>query len=124
MVLLSQNFQPQPKPEPLGPIPPGHRRVVLTCAINMPGKICGDKDSIMDVPEQVARDMTSLGNVIMFDDLPEPEPEPVPELKCPYTNAPKRAWIEYALSIDPELDQVAAMEMTKAQLQNKYGERL
>ena len=121
MVLLSQNFTPQPPPQPLGPLAPGHRRVVLTCSINMEA-LRGDKGNVMDVPEQVALDMVALGNAVMFDDLPEPEPEPEPELKCPYTNAPKRAWVEWAVAQGE--DPVKATEMTKAQLQNKYGERL
>lgn len=55
------------------------------------------------------------------ENQPPTEPE---EVKRPYGNAPKSAWIRYAVSIDSELSEERAEDMTKADLMSKYGSRL
>ena len=50
--------------------------------------------------------------------------EPVEPPKRPYGNAPKSAWVRYAVAVDPELTEERAEDMTKADLMSKYGERL
>jgi hypothetical protein len=121
MVLLSQNFEPPRRPEPLGPIPQGHRRVMFTGAYNLATLNAG-KDEVRDVPVAEAEHYVANAMAVMFDDLPpEPEPEPV-ELERPAVNASKRAWIEWAVS--QGANHLDAMTMTKAELQNEYGERL
>lgn len=52
------------------------------------------------------------------------EAEAPGELKRPYGNAAKAAWIRWALYSDPDLTQEAASEMSKVQLMTAYGERL
>lgn len=50
-----------------------------------------------------------------------------PELKKPWTIAPKADWIAWALNGDhgqPRPTSEEAAQMTKAQLMNRYGERL
>lgn len=44
--------------------------------------------------------------------------------KKPYGNAPKSAWVRYAVAIDGELSEERAEDMTKADLMSKYGSRL
>lgn len=60
---------------------------------------------------------------------PEPEaaPEPAPEpagdsAPAPAPNAPKQAWVDYAIS--QGLDWDTASRMTKADLQSRFGPRL
>lgn len=121
MVLLSQNFEPPHKPEPMGPVPKGHRRVAFTGSYNLP-TLNVAANEIRDVPTADAEHYVLNMMAIMFDDLPEPEPEPEPELTRPAVNASKRAWIEWAVS--QGANHLDAMTMTKAELQNEYGERL
>ena len=52
------------------------------------------------------------------------KPEETPELKRPYGNATKAQWVEYALSVDPDLTEEAAGDMSKVSLMTAYGERL
>lgn len=121
MALLSFN-QPTPPPEPLGPIPPGHRRVMFTGSYNM-DTLRAAKDEIRDVPADVAAAYVAADVAMMFDDLPEPaEPEVVEEMKRPYTNASKQDWIDWAVAQGASPQE--ARDATKAQLQNAYGERL
>lgn len=46
------------------------------------------------------------------------------EIKRPYGNAPKSAWIRYACSVDDKMTQERGDGMTKADLMAKFGERL
>jgi hypothetical protein len=119
MALTSFNAPPS-SPQPLGPIPAGHWRVVLTCAMALP-ECRGDRNSILDLPAAVADHMITMGNAVRFEDVSEPEPE-VEEVARPYTNASKADWIKYAVS--QGADKLEAMTKTKAQLQNEHGERL
>jgi hypothetical protein len=80
------------------------------------------KDEVRDVPVADAEHYVSNSMAIMFDDLPEPEPEEVEEVKRPYTNAPKAEWVKWAVS--QGANKLDAQCMTKAELQNQYGERL
>jgi hypothetical protein len=118
---LTSFSQPAPPPEPLGPIPAGHRRVVFTGTYNMETLTAG-LNEVRDVPADVAAGYVAAGVAAMFDDLPEPEPEVVEEMKRPYTNAPKPDWIKWAVHQGADPD--AAAGMTKAELQNSYNERL
>jgi len=68
----------------------------------------------------------------------EPDGQPVPEVagapnspepKRPYGNAPKSAWIKYAVDMSgirgcPEITIERAEEMSKADLMSRYGARL
>jgi hypothetical protein len=120
MALTSLN-PPPPEPKPLGPIPPAHRRVMFLSPYNM-ADLNAAKDEVRDVPLAVAEGYVAAGMAIMFDDLP-PEPEPeVVEVERPVTNAPKAAWVEYAVS--QGANKLDAQCMTKADLQNQYNERL
>jgi hypothetical protein len=65
--------------------------------------------------------LKTLDEVRTEEDQPPTEPEPV---KRPYGNAPKSAWVRYAASVDPELSEERAEDMTKADLMSKYGTRL
>jgi hypothetical protein len=122
MALTSLNYSPPP-PEPLGPLQPGYRRIMFTSAYNM-AALQADLNEVRDVPTEEAERYVANNMAIMFDDLP-PEPEPeVVVLEMPKPYAPKPDWVAYALSVDPELAQDHAENMTKSQLQNKYGERL
>ena len=51
----------------------------------------------------------------------QPEPE---EVKKPYGNAPKSAWVRYAAAVDENMSEERAEGMTKADLMSRYGERL
>lgn len=122
MALLSFN-NPGAAPEPLGPLAPGHRRAVFTRDTNLLGLVA-TKGSIRDFPIAEIPNLVALGLVVLFDDLPEedktePEPEPI---ERPAVNAPKADWIQWAVS--QGCNHLEAMQMTKAQLQNEYGERL
>jgi hypothetical protein len=120
-MVLTSFRAPEPPPKPLGPIPAGHRRVMFTHTLNLPGLTAG-KDEVRDVPTADAEAHVAAGVATMFDDLPEPaEPEIAP-LKRPYTNAPKQDWIEWA--VEQGCSPQEAKDATKAQLQNAYGERL
>jgi hypothetical protein len=44
--------------------------------------------------------------------------------KRPYGNAPKSAWIRYAVSVDPGMTEERGELMTKADLMSRYGARL
>jgi hypothetical protein len=62
-------------------------------------------------------------------EAPRDEISESPELeaaavKRPYGNATKGEWIAYALSVDPDLTEEAAGEMSKVSLMTAYGERL
>jgi hypothetical protein len=50
--------------------------------------------------------------------------EPPEEIKKPYGNAPKSAWVRYACSVDPSMTEERGESMTKADLMSRYGERL
>jgi hypothetical protein len=119
MALTSLNAPP-PEPEPLGPIPPKHRRVMFLGPYNMTD-LNASKDEVRDVPLAVAEGYVAAGMAIMFDDLPEPEPEVV-EVERPYTNAPKADWIKYAVA--QGADKVEILTKTKAEIQNEYNDRL
>lgn len=64
--------------------------------------------------------LKTLDETRVEEDKP-PEPEVV---KRPYGNAPKASWVRYAVSIDSELTEERAEDMTKADLMSKYGSRL
>lgn len=49
---------------------------------------------------------------------------PGTEMRRPYGNSPKQAWVDWALSQDPELTAEAAKGMSKVALMSAYGERL
>jgi hypothetical protein len=121
MVLMSQNFEPPSQPEPMGPVPAGHRRVAFLNSYNM-ATLNAAVNEIRDVPTAEAEHYVLSGMALMFDDLPEPEPEPEPEIQRPAVNDTKRRWIEWAVS--QGANHLDAMSMTKAELQNQYGERL
>lgn len=128
MVLLSYDSSIPQRPEPLGPVPAGCRRVVLTCALGLPN-VRGEKNEVLDLPEQVALDMIALGNAFEpAQDLskpPEPELPTAPDggkLKMPPIAASKSAWIDWAVSQGAIPSE--AVGMTKAQLQNEYSDRL
>jgi hypothetical protein len=73
-------------------------------------------------PEPVYSSLTDENPTQMSLKVPDTtEPQ---EMKCPYGNASKPAWVKWALYSDPELTEEAAMEMSKNQLQATYGERL
>jgi len=46
------------------------------------------------------------------------------EVKRPYGNAPKSAWVRYATAVDAGLSPERAEGMTKADLMSRYGERI
>jgi hypothetical protein len=120
MALTSLNAPP-PEPQPLGPVPQGHRRVMFLSPYNMSDLNAG-KDEVRDVPTDLAQQYVRNGMAMMFDDLP-PEPEPeVVEVERPAMNAPKAAWVDYAVS--QGMNKLDAQCMTKADLQNEYNERL
>lgn len=52
------------------------------------------------------------------------DPEAPKPMKRPYGNAPKNAWIDYAVSVDEGLTRERAEMMTKSDLMSRYGERL
>lgn len=121
MVVMSRTPEPEP-PKALGPIPQGHRRVLFTVTLALPG-FGAAKDEIRDVLAAEAADLVTNGVAVMFDDMPEPEPEPVEEaLELPKPYHSKPDWVAWAVAqgCDPE----EAEGMTKNQLQNKYSERL
>lgn len=59
----------------------------------------------------------------MGEESSQPDSEPE-EVKKPYGNAPKSAWVRYACSVDDKMTEERAETMTKADLMSRYGERL
>ena len=55
------------------------------------------------------------------EETSQPEPE---EVKKPYGNAPKSAWVRYAAAVDENMSEERAEGLTKADLMSRYGERL
>lgn len=127
------------------------RKVKLLSAVKMDTPyICGDKDQELRLANYVAG-FAVLHKLAVYTDA-EPEPGPSravleaqeealrlkqaavqeekteegepEEIKRPYGNAPKSAWIRYALSVDPKMTEERAEGMTKADLLSRYGERL
>jgi hypothetical protein len=136
------------------------RHVKLLCAMktDAPFVIVGDKDAILRLTEPAAKFAVRQGNAVYLDD-DEYQSRPTraelefeeaktrnaeqvrdtldlpgenEEVKRPYGNAPKSAWIRYAVYADSKLDPPPANPMTtergegltKADLMSKYGERL
>ncbi len=53
----------------------------------------------------------------------EPESAKEPP-KRPYGNAPKSAWVEYVVAIEPDMTRERAETMSKADLMSGWGQRL
>lgn len=127
MTLLSRYDGPVQPPEPLAPVAGHLRRIRLTHALNLPS-ICGELHSIHDVDPVTAIDLIS-GDVAVYheDDLPQSRPGPAldgdgEEMEPPKPYASKGDWVRWAVA-NGCAEEVAG-DMTKAQLQNDYGERL
>lgn len=130
------------------------RRIQLTQAMKMdaPGApyIVGDKDATLTLPDYAAHFAVNMGNAKYLDSEPklpppraqqerqeqeigtlrrmgeessQPDSEPE-EVKKPYGNAPKSAWVRYACSVDDKMTEERAETLTKADLMSRYGERL
>jgi hypothetical protein len=116
------------------------RRVRLTSAMKLDDPyVVGDAGAPLTLPDHVAKGLIALGNAIYLDDEPVPGPTRAEleakeeaisagevteeEVKRPVANAPKSAWIRYAVSVDEKLSEERAELMTKADLMSKYGER-
>lgn len=116
--------------------------------------ITGDTGAELRLPDYAAAFAVRLGNAVYVDEEPtvgpsraelerreaeiqvgnlkklsepssqsEPGEEPE-EVKRPYGNAPKSAWIRYACSVDDKMTEERGDGMTKADLMSRYGERL
>jgi hypothetical protein len=57
-------------------------------------------------------------------DLGDMPPSAYSAPKRPYGNAPKSAWVRYAVAVDAGLTEERAETWTKADLMSKYGSRL
>jgi hypothetical protein len=132
------------------------RLVKLTSAmkISEPFVIVGDKDAQLRLSHAAAQFVIAQGNGVYADGGEQPGPSraaleqqeteiqqagtlrqvgeetPPPSgelVKRPYGNAPKSAWVRYAVNGDhgqPPITQERAELMTKADLMSRYGERL
>ena len=72
----------------------------------------------IEFPEQ--RTVIDPADLVSDEDRAEAEGPP----KRPYGNAPKSAWVRYAVSVDPDLTEERADTWTKADLMSRYGSRL
>jgi hypothetical protein len=123
-------------------------RIIQAVKTDSPYVITGDAGAIIDLPAPAADwavtqqyavyeggvipaipevrevssqpDPDSEGQATVFD-TPDEEPEPP---KRPYGNAPKSAWVAYAIAVRPELTQERAEGMSKADLMGEFGQRL
>lgn len=78
-------------------------------------------DLIPDKPKVI--DPADLVSDPEAHEEPEEPTEPAPP-KRPYGNAPKSAWVSYAIAVRPELTQERAEGMSKADLMSEFGQRL
>lgn len=127
-----------------------HVRLTSAVKVDTPYPICGDPKDVLYLPDHAAVTVIKQGWGEYHGPPPEPGPSraelerreadeererqeivaeggtpPEPEeVKRPYGNAPKSAWIRYAVSVDPELTEERAETWTKADLMSRYGERL
>lgn len=58
------------------------------------------------------------------DSQPGDDADAAEEVKRPYGNSPKSAWVRYACQVDDKMTEERAEGMTKADLMSRYGERL
>lgn len=123
------------------------RRIQLTRGIKLSDVLTGDKGAILRVLDHDAKNLVAMGFAVHLDAEPvlgppraelealeaarlakdaagEPSVDEPEEVKRPYGNAPKSAWVHYACSVDPKMTQERGDGMTKADLMAKYGERL
>jgi hypothetical protein len=116
-------------------------------------EVTGGIGAILHLPDLTAHGVVILGNGVLLDDggrdvqPPAPagsapgtlthvgeetsQPEPEEEKdesseppKRPYGNAPKSAWVEYAVAADSKMTKERAEGMTKVDLMSRYGEPL
>src|ERR1700691_3865513 len=126
------------------------RRVRLTHAMKMDDPlVVGDTNQELRLPDYVAAMVVKLGNGVYLDGEPQlgpvraekeekiaagtltqvseessqSEPAEREEVKKPYGNAPKSAWVRYACAVDEKMSEERAEGMTKADLMSRYGER-
>jgi hypothetical protein len=114
--------------------------------------ICGDKDQELRLADYVATFVVLHKLAVYTDEEPVPGPSRAEleaqeaalklkeadadvreekaeeglkdEVKRPYGNAPKSAWVRYAVAVDDKMTEERATDMTKADLMSKFGERL
>jgi hypothetical protein len=79
----------------------------------------------LEAEEEKHGTLSKIGEETSQSDSPdEPEETEPEEVKRPYGNAPKSAWIRYACAVDEKMTQERGEGLTKAELMSKYGERL
>jgi hypothetical protein len=121
------------------------RLVKLTSAMKteQPFLIVGDVGSILRLPHPAAQWIVAQGNAVYADGGEEVGPtrselevqesqreaDSTPDVgteppKKPWGNAPKSAWVNHAVAVDPNMTRERAENMTRADLMSRYGERL
>lgn len=115
--------------EPILPTPTAAFLVNNKLAVWVGGNVEIEPPNPGPTRAQLEAEEAKHGTLKRLDDedkvVTEPDEDKVVEPpKKPYGNAPKSAWVRYAVAIDGELSEERAEDMTKADLMSKYGSRL
>jgi hypothetical protein len=79
-----------------------------------------DKPKVIDPRDLLGPEGQKEADEARDADSPEPPAKP----KRPYGNAPKSAWVEYVVAIEPDMTFERADGMSKSDLMSGWGQRL